>query len=68
MHPGGRDVLLDLAGVDASENFLDVGHSDNALNLVARYKVGEIENSAGSKDKEAQEGGEQLKLVASFTI
>lgn len=41
-HPGGEEVLLDHGGKDASEDFDDVGHSKDALDLMKNYKVGEL--------------------------
>ncbi|XP_034947778.1 cytochrome b5-like [Chelonus insularis] len=41
-HPGGEEVLLDHKGVDASEDFDDVGHSADAHELMKKYMVGEI--------------------------
>lgn len=42
LHPGGGEVMLDCAGVDASEAFEDVGHSDDALDMLEPYFVGEL--------------------------
>ncbi|VDD86230.1 unnamed protein product [Enterobius vermicularis] len=42
-HPGGCEVLLELAGGDATENFEDVGHSTDAQEMRETYLVGEIE-------------------------
>uniref|UniRef100_A0A8C5LKG9 Cytochrome b5 type B n=1 Tax=Jaculus jaculus TaxID=51337 RepID=A0A8C5LKG9_JACJA len=33
-HPGGEEVLLEQAGVDASESFEDVGHSYDAREML----------------------------------
>ncbi|XP_026758280.2 cytochrome b5-like [Galleria mellonella] len=41
-HPGGAEVLLDHAGGDASRGFHDVGHSEEARQLMAQYAVGEV--------------------------
>lgn len=43
-HPGGMEVLFDCGGVDATEPFEDVGHSDDALFMLAPYYVGDIIN------------------------
>lgn len=42
LHPGGGEVMLDCAGVDATEAFEDVGHSDDALDMLEPYFVGEL--------------------------
>lgn len=41
-HPGGEEVLLEQAGNDGSEAFEDVGHSSDAREMMAKYKIGEI--------------------------
>ncbi|KAK1122934.1 hypothetical protein K0M31_008572 [Melipona bicolor] len=53
-HPGGEEILLDHGGKDASEDFDDVGHSKDALDLMNKYLVGELVESekAGSKPKQ----------------
>jgi len=40
-HPGG-DAIMDGAGKDATEIFLDVGHSDDAFDLLKKYYIGEL--------------------------
>ncbi|OAG05520.1 uncharacterized protein CC84DRAFT_1090333 [Paraphaeosphaeria sporulosa] len=39
-HPGGVDVLIDLAGKDATEGYDDVGHSEDADEILHSYLVG----------------------------
>ncbi|RLV90641.1 Cytochrome b5 [Spathaspora sp. JA1] len=41
-HPGGVEVLYDCGGVDATEAFEDVGHSDYASSLLDSAYLGEI--------------------------
>ncbi|VDO29735.1 unnamed protein product [Haemonchus placei] len=41
-HPGGCEVLLEVAGRDATEAFEDVGHSTDAREMREQYLVGEI--------------------------
>jgi len=40
-HPG-VDAIMDGAGKDATEIFLDVGHSDDAFDLLKKYYIGEL--------------------------
>ncbi|GMM51562.1 Cyb5 protein [Starmerella bacillaris] len=40
-HPGGDEVLLEYAGRDATTAFEDVGHSENAQEMLADLYVGE---------------------------
>ncbi|OIT31983.1 PREDICTED: cytochrome b5-like [Nicotiana attenuata] len=44
-HPGGDDVLLTATGKDATDDFEDVGHSDDAREMMKKYYVGEIDSS-----------------------
>eukprot|EP01134_Creolimax_fragrantissima_P004922 CFRG4922T1 len=41
-HPGGEEVLLELAGADASVAFDDVGHSTDAVNMLDEYYKGDL--------------------------
>ncbi|KAI5807423.1 cytochrome b5 [Peziza echinospora] len=45
-HPGGEEVLLDVAGVDSTEAFDDVGHSDEAREILATLLVGNIKGGS----------------------
>lgn len=42
LYSGGEEVLLDVAGQDASEAFEDVGHSDEAREILATLKIGNL--------------------------
>ncbi|ONI26139.1 hypothetical protein PRUPE_1G006400 [Prunus persica] len=44
-HPGGDDVLLSATGKDATDDFEDVGHSDNARDMLKDMYVGDIDAS-----------------------
>ncbi|QKX58728.1 uncharacterized protein TRUGW13939_05855 [Talaromyces rugulosus] len=46
-HPGGEEVLLDVAGQDASEAFEDVGHSDEAREILDTLKIGTLKRLPG---------------------
>lgn len=39
-HPGGEDVLMEQAGLDATEAFDDIGHSEEAIERLSQYRVG----------------------------
>jgi len=41
-HPGGDEVILAEAGKDATEAFEDVGHSDEARDLLKDMYIGEF--------------------------
>lgn len=41
-HPGGHEVLINVAGKDGSEDFEDVGHSFDAKELMKKYVIGEL--------------------------
>jgi len=42
-HPGGDEVIISEAGVDATEAFEDVGHSDEARELLVDMFVGDFD-------------------------
>ncbi|ODQ61693.1 hypothetical protein WICANDRAFT_24647, partial [Wickerhamomyces anomalus NRRL Y-366-8] len=39
-HPGGAEVLFECAGMDATEPFDDVGHSQDSVNMLKPLFVG----------------------------
>lgn len=41
-HPGGGEVLFDCGGADATEAFEDVGHSQDALDMLGPYLKGSL--------------------------
>lgn len=50
-HPGGEEVLLDLAGQDGTTCFDNIGHSHEAKTLREQFKIGElIEDDASTSD------------------
>ncbi|KAI9847456.1 MAG: hypothetical protein M1837_002357 [Sclerophora amabilis] len=46
-HPGGEEVLLDVGGQDATEAFEDVGHSDEAREVLDGLLVGNLKRVPG---------------------
>ncbi|CCX16992.1 cytochrome b5-like heme/steroid binding domain-containing protein [Pyronema domesticum] len=41
-HPGGEEVLMDVGGQDATDSFEDVGHSDEAREILEGLLVGKL--------------------------
>eukprot|EP00301_Raphidiophrys_heterophryoidea_P013558 c2100_g1_i1.p1 GENE.c2100_g1_i1~~c2100_g1_i1.p1 ORF type:complete len:144 (-),score=32.50 c2100_g1_i1:109-513(-) len=48
-HPGGPDVIHDMAGRDATEPFEDVGHTETARNQMAGLLVGSLKLTEAEK-------------------
>ncbi|CAF9918362.1 MAG: hypothetical protein GOMPHAMPRED_001500 [Gomphillus americanus] len=46
-HPGGEEVLMDVAGQDATDAFEDVGHSDEAREILDGLIIGSLKRQAG---------------------
>ena len=46
-HPGGEEVLLDVGGQDSTEAFEDVGHSDEAREILEGLLVGKLKRQEG---------------------
>lgn len=51
---GGEEVLLEYAGKDCSEPFDDVGHSQDAKDILKKYHVGTIVESERAANKKKQ--------------
>ena len=44
-HPGGEEVLVELAGKDATKEFDTIGHSKGAQKLLPKYQVGVLQGA-----------------------
>lgn len=56
-HPGGEEVLMDRAGMDATEDFEDVGHSNDARKQLTKFQVGELPPHERTAPKSESSGG-----------
>ena len=53
-HPGGEEVILDVAGEDATEAFDDLGHSDEAHEILQKLYIGNLKGAKPVEAKHAQ--------------
>ncbi|KDR17994.1 cytochrome b5-like [Zootermopsis nevadensis] len=53
-HPGGGEQLLEASGGDMTEAFDDFGHSDNALQILKKLKIGELRIEDRTTDKKTE--------------
>ncbi|XP_073981538.1 cytochrome b5 isoform X2 [Rhodnius prolixus] len=56
-HPGGEEILMNLAGKDASECFDDIGHSYDAKTLCKKFKIGVVFNHPGGEEVLLEQAG-----------
>lgn len=45
-HPGGDEIIMDLVGTDATEPFLDIGHSHDALKILKKLYIGDLDKNS----------------------
>ena len=61
-HPGGEQTLLDWAGKDGTVAFDEVGHSQDAWDMIDDYVVGTLEEGEkGEVSKKSQKKAEAAK-------
>ncbi|KUI53175.1 NADH-cytochrome b5 reductase 1 [Cytospora mali] len=44
-HPGGADILVEAAGTDATDAFDNAGHSEDAFEIMADFRVGKLKGA-----------------------
>ena len=67
-HPGGPEIITDLAGQDCSEEFDDVGHSTEASEILEGLYIGDLNGDSedpnkSPKNKELSEHTTQLQAT-----
>ncbi|KAJ0397959.1 hypothetical protein ATCC90586_002022 [Pythium insidiosum] len=50
-HPGGPEIIVDLAGGDSTDEFEDIGHSSDARAQLNDWLVGKIKGDVASEKK-----------------
>lgn len=45
-HPGGDEIIFDLAGQNATEYFEDIGHSDEAFKILKKLYIGDVDKDS----------------------
>ena len=63
-HPGGAEVILDVAGGDADEFFEDIGHSKEARAELKKYLIGKFKIDEATKAKLEAEKAKQKAAKA----
>ncbi|KAK6058704.1 cytochrome b5 family protein [Cooperia oncophora] len=58
-HPGGFQVIAELAGKDATAAFEDIGHSKDAKDMAKEYLIGNVKpnTSTSTKSHDSKEVG-----------
>ena len=70
-HPGGAEVMLDVAGQNADEFFEDIGHSKEAREELKKHLIGTFKIDAATlakmkeeaEKKKAQQGSSSMMMV-----
>jgi len=55
-HPGGPEIIADVAGMDATSEFEDTGHSEDARETLKKFLIGKVEGGAESKADDGKAG------------
>lgn len=60
-HPGGEEIIFENAGGDATEDFLDIGHSEDALKILKSKYIGDMDPSSKPLSKKVTKPTETVK-------
>lgn len=66
-HPGGKDVLLEVAGTDATKAFEEVGHSGEAREQLEPFYIGALPTEVIPVDSYLQLQGKLLTTTFFWT-
>ncbi|XP_070503761.1 cytochrome b5-like [Chironomus tepperi] len=54
-HPGGEEILIEYAGKETTEAFNDIGHSQDAKEIMKKYHVGAIVEAERKSNQKKEE-------------
>jgi cytochrome b involved in lipid metabolism len=60
---GGIEIIIDSAGKDASKEFQDAFHSDDAFKIVQENAIGKLENISKNETEKKEEKTEEMEEV-----
>lgn len=62
-HLGGKAIIMELAGKDATKEFDDSGHSSDAYKMLKKFKIGELieEDKKCNRNKVTQSISSEMK-------
>lgn len=76
-HPGGEEAIYEEAGKDATESFEDIGHSDEARELLEKFYIGDLDTAGAPKpapvpvtriSEEKPKSGSALRVIVPAII
>jgi cytochrome-b5 reductase len=63
-HPGGPDIVTDVAGLDATDDYMDIGHSEDADAMLVDYLIGTVEGA----DSDDEDGSDKKSKQRPVTV
>ncbi|KAJ2829235.1 hypothetical protein IWW50_000970 [Coemansia erecta] len=61
-HPGGEEVILENAGKDSTNDFEDIGHSEDARDMLKDYYIGDLKGAPPSSAGKDEAEGDRSHL------
>jgi len=65
-HPGSDDILVEASGKDATQDFVSVGHSPTATDMMKDFYIGDLEGATPSESN--SKSNDQLSSQMSSII
>ncbi|CAB1109442.1 unnamed protein product [Ectocarpus sp. CCAP 1310/34] len=63
-HPGGAEVMMEVAGQDATNMFEDIGHSSDARTEMKKFQIGLLKLTDEERAKIAQEAAKKAERAS----
>lgn len=66
-HPGGDEIIIELFGRDATQDFEDIGHSPDAIKTLAKLYKGDVDITSEKVVFEQEQNTENAQPQPNFT-